>query len=491
MNDQIEKFRSYIDDELEIQDRLEFEKSLSKEELQELEDDILIKKLLSESSEELPIDYMRTLNQKLSQAHNEVFEKQHNLSSIFEKIAELCTEFFSTFKRPRYMAGLASFIVVIIIAANMNSGLVGENSFYKRVSREMSMQQSGGHYNEDSNGAYDYGAEGDMISSDETKDEAGDFTKKPEIVPRMANPLAKSNSADLNGAKPQSVQAASEELKAVSDSNDGASNSLKKQAEAGFESGNLETKTEQSKESDENFKADKNKKIIYSASVEIETENYADFESNFDKSIAAFGAYVDSRNIRSYKVEEDGVDKVYKHADIVIRLKSEKFFEFLEGFREFSDVVNENISSEDITLVYHDAVQKKKNLEAREAALLKLMEKAQTMEDIIAVDREISTVRAQIEEYGDRLVIWDDQVEYSTIRLYVTEIETKKPRVKPIPKNFGEKMADTFIVSINNVIYFAQNLVLLFIYNIINIILVIIVIAVVIGIIKKHKKKKH
>ena len=52
------------------------------------------------------------------------------------------------------------------------------------------------------------------------------------------------------------------------------------------------------------------------------------------------------------------------------------------------------------------------------------MEQAETMEDIIALESRLSEVRYQIESMESQLRTFDNQVSYSTVYLYIDEVET-------------------------------------------------------------------
>jgi len=67
------------------------------------------------------------------------------------------------------------------------------------------------------------------------------------------------------------------------------------------------------------------------------------------------------------------------------------------------EIINESTSSQDVTEEYTDLNSKVKNLEATEAQLLKIMEKAEKTEDILSIQRELTTVRGDIEQVKGRM----------------------------------------------------------------------------------------
>ena len=89
---------------------------------------------------------------------------------------------------------------------------------------------------------------------------------------------------------------------------------------------------------------------------------------------------------------------------IAIRVPAEDFADVMETLRELAvDVTSESTSSRDVTEEYVDLTAKLRNLEATEEQLLRLMEKAETVKDILDVQRELSRTRGDIEQTKGRM----------------------------------------------------------------------------------------
>ena len=67
------------------------------------------------------------------------------------------------------------------------------------------------------------------------------------------------------------------------------------------------------------------------------------------------------------------------------------------------EVTSQSTSSEDVTAEYVDLAARLKNLEATERQLLAIMERATDIADVLAVQRELTTVREDIEQAKGRL----------------------------------------------------------------------------------------
>lgn len=127
---------------------------------------------------------------------------------------------------------------------------------------------------------------------------------------------------------------------------------------------------------------------------------------------------------------------------ITIRVPAEDFGDAMEALRKLAvDVTHEDTSSKDVTEEYVDLSAKLKNLEATEEQYLRLMEKAEEVEDMLAVQREISKTRGEIEQTKGRMQYLEQTSATSLIRVQLNQAEidvsftASKKRVKE-----GEKV---------------------------------------------------
>ena len=89
---------------------------------------------------------------------------------------------------------------------------------------------------------------------------------------------------------------------------------------------------------------------------------------------------------------------------ITIRVPAENFDDAMSKLRKLAvEVSSESTSSKDVTEEYVDLSAKLQNLEATEEQLLRIMEKAETVEDILQVQCELSKTRGLIEQVKGRV----------------------------------------------------------------------------------------
>ena len=122
---------------------------------------------------------------------------------------------------------------------------------------------------------------------------------------------------------------------------------------------------------------------------------------------------------------------------ITIRVPAEDFGDVIWALRGLAvDVTSEDTSSQDVTEEYVDLRAKLDNLEATEEQLLRLMEKAETVEDILNVQRELSKTRGEIEQTKGRMQYLERTSATSLIEVRLEQAEldvnftANKKRVK-------------------------------------------------------------
>lgn len=64
----------------------------------------------------------------------------------------------------------------------------------------------------------------------------------------------------------------------------------------------------------------------------------------------------------------------------------------------------------------------KKALETEQERLLALLEKAENVEDIITIENRLSDVRYELENYESQIRLLDNQIDYSTVYVDISEV---------------------------------------------------------------------
>ena len=227
-------------------------------------------------------------------------------------------------------------------------------------------------------------------------------------------------------------------------------------------------------------------KIIKRVNLEVETRDFDTLIDVIKEEIERLEGYDEKFDVngRSY-YRNNGLRNAY----IIARIPKDRLNEFVTVVRENGNIVNENSSTENVTLKYVDIQSHKKSLEIEQERLWELLEKAEKMEDIITLQSRLSEIRYQIQMYETELRTIDNQVDYSIVTITVNEVE----RMSPVPEaketvldriknGFSDTMYDLSEGFKDFIVWFVVNLPYLVIWGVI--------IAVIILIARKIYKKR-
>ena len=104
--------------------------------------------------------------------------------------------------------------------------------------------------------------------------------------------------------------------------------------------------------------------------------------------------------------------------NIAFRVRAENFDAAIAALRNLADDVrSESTTGQDVTEEYVDLAARLKNLEAAEAQLLALMERAGDVPDILEVQRELVKTRGEIEQTKGRLQYLEQSSAMSIIQV--------------------------------------------------------------------------
>lgn len=138
------------------------------------------------------------------------------------------------------------------------------------------------------------------------------------------------------------------------------------------------------------------RKIIMTGYISLDVKDVVASMDEISLIAKELGGYVVSSNKYMYEEKIQG--------EISIRVPAERFEEAFSRLREIAvESSSERTESQDVTEEYVDLQAQLHNLEATEAQYLEILQKAQTVEEILNVYRELSNVRGQIEQIKGRI----------------------------------------------------------------------------------------
>ena len=160
------------------------------------------------------------------------------------------------------------------------------------------------------------------------------------------------------------------------------------------------------------------RKLIKQGVLRFETDNLQSTHQRIVALVQKSGGYL------AGDAEEKGYDRIIHQ--LTVRIPANQFDSFLaevsSGVAHFDE---KRIEVSDVTESYVDLearINTKKELEKR---YLQLLEKANTVEDMLSIEREMANLRSDIESLEGRFRVMNNQIAYATLEIsyYVKELE--------------------------------------------------------------------
>ena len=163
-----------------------------------------------------------------------------------------------------------------------------------------------------------------------------------------------------------------------------------------------------------NGTSDTDRKIVRTGNITLEVADIGKTMDEVAKVANDLGGYVVSSNRQGNDENNRG--------SISIRIPSNRFDEALGRLRVLAvKVLQESTNSRDVTEEYTDLKAQLNNLQATEAQYLALLQKAQKVDEVISVQRELSNVRGQIDRIKGRMQYLDRTSEMSMIEVAIQQ----------------------------------------------------------------------
>lgn len=165
------------------------------------------------------------------------------------------------------------------------------------------------------------------------------------------------------------------------------------------------------------------RKLIRRATVVVETTQFDEYSSWLREYVNQAGGYFESE-------EENNWSSDSRTLEVVIRIPVSELDGFLSSIAVEGNVISKRESQEDITQSYTDTDAHLESIRIEQKRLNELLEKAETVEEILAIEDRLSYVRYEIESYERQLRSYDNQIEYSVVHMDLTEV-VKYSEVEP------------------------------------------------------------
>jgi len=152
------------------------------------------------------------------------------------------------------------------------------------------------------------------------------------------------------------------------------------------------------------------RKLIKNGSLKFQTNDIDKTDVFIKSAVKKFDAYIS--NDEKYSNESN------KGCDLTIRVPADKYDSLMTYIIDNADVKsldNKSTNIEDVTEDYVDTQTRLKIKKASEAKLMILLNKAKDLKDLLAVQKQLTDLQADIESIEGRMKYLNDRVNYSTL----------------------------------------------------------------------------
>ncbi|MDY6366326.1 MAG: DUF4349 domain-containing protein [Oscillospiraceae bacterium] len=191
-------------------------------------------------------------------------------------------------------------------------------------------------------------------------------------------------------------------------------------------------------------------KMIYRASIEVQTQDYTTSETAITELVKSCGGYFESKSLSN---RSSG----YRYGEFTVRVPAAEYEHFCEQVGSLCHVTYMSSSAENITEAYYDTDSRLKTAQIKLERLQELLSKADNMADIITIESAISDTEYEIESLSGTLRHYDALVDYATVSLTLSETY-KLDENEGAPLTFGARIARAFTNGLRDTGVFLEDL---------------------------------
>jgi len=233
-------------------------------------------------------------------------------------------------------------------------------------------------------------------------------------------------------------------------------------------------------------------KLIYTCDVQMETMAYQETMDNIKSLIKKYNGIIESESTSDGEYDwyysnpsHSGTKSTY----MTVRIPAKDYDHFLANLEgSDSKIRSQSQYVQNITRAYNDQTVLIEALKTQETRLIEMMDKAETIEDMITVEARLTEVQTQLNQAKRALATMDTNVSYSTINLSINEVREYTPNTHR--ETFGERLARGLRESWSGFGEFLQDALIAIIYLFPFLILIGAIAFVIILLVRRGNKKR-
>lgn len=179
---------------------------------------------------------------------------------------------------------------------------------------------------------------------------------------------------------------------------------------------------------------DPNRKLIKTQNYSVETKAFDKFLNQLNELVNTSKGYVEQSDVQG----SADSDSQNRYATYTLRIPVDNLEDFKSSVGKQVTITHFSEQVQDVTLNYVDTESHITALKAEQETLIAMLEKAENLESIIAIQNRLTEVRYQLESYESQIRTYDNEIQYSTITLNISEVE----REIQVSESFGGQLKE-------------------------------------------------
>lgn len=160
----------------------------------------------------------------------------------------------------------------------------------------------------------------------------------------------------------------------------------------------------------ETYDIDKSRQLVKSAELSLETYELNKAVTGVRKVATKYDAIIEQANIREGK-----------NAFIKLLVPPDKLDAAIESLKKCGSEIECSVYSQDVTDEVNDLNAVIKNKKALRDRLRKLLDKAQTIDDILKLEKELTRLQTEIDELDTQLAHYKAGIKYSEVSISIAQ----------------------------------------------------------------------
>ena len=200
------------------------------------------------------------------------------------------------------------------------------------------------------------------------------------------------------------------------------------------------------------------RQVISQASLDIEVGDVNAATVQLRGLVQSFGGFIEHVSTSGGPSPE--------HGSAIVRVPSDRFLDALDSIERLGKALGQSLGQRDVTGEAIDLEARLKSERSAEESLLKLLERAVSVSDVLTVERELARVRADIERFQGQLEFIQRSVALATIavsfvlppgsipvapsaslQLEVDDVEQSVGRVRDLVGGAGGTMGEVIVTT--------------------------------------------